>query len=931
MEALRAAVRVTLALMILAAACAPAAAGEAAGRGGEALRASGLPGGFCLHLGASDGKLTAELGASGKFLVHALVLDAKSLPAARAHVRSRKLYGRVSLDTGSFKRLPYAENLVNLLVVENPAALSAKGFSFKEAARVVSPNGLVCVGGKAEAGKLSAAGFQDVRNSGAWTTARKVRPKEMDEWTHWRYGPTRTATSKDMLVGPTDSMRWIDGPRRSRGHGSPPPGCVSAGGRLFYVYDYGPLFYTAPHSATLVARDAFSGVFLWKKPVECGIKYNSLLYPGRAIVATGDFLYAPLKAGGPLVKMDAATGREIKTYTGSKPDSVVHQGRHLLLLEKDTVRLIDEATGAERWKTVVGKYDNRVLVANGRVYVHVTRLTTILCLNLADGGEVWKRQDPSFISAEDGSTRWTHKYSMSGRGSTRNVFFSAGLVWVHNTRSSQGGGEGEAWHGVDPASGQLKKSIPVRFQDKCAPGKATERYLITGRMNFTDVKSGKTTTTCAARASCSFGAIPANGMNYTFPTDCRCFPQLKGIMGLGTLADGKPPEPDENGRLERGPGAASGPAAGAGDWPVYRGSPERRGSTDTAVPAEVREIWAVEAGGKLSAPTIAGGKVFVSSVDRHQVHGLDAADGKRLWTFETGGRVDGPPTYFRGLVLFGCRDGWFYCLSASDGKLVWRFRAAPADRRVISYGQPESAWPAPGSVLIFGGRAYVAAGRHTGLDGGIHLYCMDPASGKVHWQKKVPAVYYQDLLVKGRDYVFMGPRIKINPKDGAPVKIRDEDRFLRPAKSSPFIDDTYAVRTFWKYRQSSGQMLAADGKRVAGFTSFEDNSAKSSTTRPGQGDHKLFVDGAEGKGVENVALPIRPRALLLAADRVFLAGPEDAYPAKRSMLVCHSASDGKQLSKIEIASPPVFDGIAAANGRLYISTADGRLRCFGGK
>jgi outer membrane protein assembly factor BamB len=939
--------------LVLATACLLSAAAACTAEP-EVTRASGLSGGFCVHLGATDGKLTAELGASGKFLVHGLALDATTLKKARAHVRSKKRYGRVSLDTGSLRRLPYASNLVNLLVVENSGALAGKGFSWAEAARVVSPNGIVCVAGKVDAAKLTAAGFKDVKTRGAWTTARKPRPTEMDEWTHWRYSPTRTATSKDMLVGPISSMRWIDGPRRTRGHSSPPAGCVSAGGRLFYVYDYGPLFYTVPHRATLVARDAFSGVFLWKKPVVTDIKYSRLLYPGRALVARGDFLYAPLKAGGPLVKMTAATGKELKTYAGSKPESLIHLGKELLLLERDTLRLIDEASGVEKWKTVVGGYGNRILVADGRVYVHATRLTTIVCLDLTDGKEVWKRKDAVFnkrtcltgclagtlihsagslltgLSTKDGSTKWTHKYRMSGRSSPWNVFFSASLAWVHHAHDSYGRDKRDAWHGVDPATGQLKKNFPVNFQDKCAPGKATERYLITGRLNFTDVASGKTVTHGSARAPCGFGAVPANGMVYTFPTDCRCFPQLKGIMGLGTLVNGKPPAPDESARLQRGSGSASGPAVAPGDWPIYRGGPERLASTRSEVPAAPKELWAASIGSKLSPPTIAAGKVFVAAVNKHQVHALDASDGKRLWTFDTGGRVDGPPTYHRGLALFGCRDGWVYCVGADDGKLVWRFRAAPADRRVISHRQPESVWPVLGSVMVEGGRAYVTAGRHTGLDGGIFIYCLDPASGKVHWKSKFNGTRYQDMLVKGGDYLFMGTRIKINPKDGAQLKPRSE-RFLTPGTSSPFIDDTFSVRTSWIYPGATGQMLAVAGQKIVGFTCFEKLSSKSARTRPGKGDYKLFVRTGKGKGVSNIVLPIRPRGLVLAKEKAFLAGPEDAYPAKGFLLVCHSTVDGKELSRLKIAAAPVFDGMAGANRRLYISGVDGKLRCFGAK
>ena len=85
-------------------------------------------------------------------------------------------------------------------------------------------------------------------------------------------------------------------------------------------------------------------------------------------------------------------------------------------------------------------------------------------------------------------------------------------------------------------------------------------------------------------------------------------------------------------------------------------------------------------GGKLTAPVVAGGRVFVASVDTHTVHALDGSSGRTVWSFTAGGRIDSPPTIYRGLVLFGAADGNVYALRAGDGKLVWRFRAAPQAR-----------------------------------------------------------------------------------------------------------------------------------------------------------------------------------------------------------------------------------------------------------
>ena len=137
------------------------------------------------------------------------------------------------------------------------------------------------------------------------------------------------------------------------------------------------------------------------------------------------------------------------------------------------------------------------------------------------------------------------------------------------------------------------------------------------------------------------------------------------------------------------------------DWPTWRHDNLRSGYTETPVPAELKQAWQAQLGGKL----------FVASVNEHAVRALDALTGERLWSFTAGGRVDSPPTYHRGSVLFGSADGFVYCLRAADGALAWRFRVAPADRRTVAYEQVESLWPLHGSVLVQDGVAYCLAGR----------------------------------------------------------------------------------------------------------------------------------------------------------------------------------------------------------------------------
>jgi hypothetical protein len=104
-------------------------------------------------------------------------------------------------------------------------------------------------------------------------------------------------------------------------------------------------------------------------------------------------------------------------------------------------------------------------------------------------------------------------------------------------------------------------------------------------------------------------------------------------------------------------------------------------------------------------------------------------------------------------------------------------------------------------------------------------------------------------------------------------------------------------------------------------------------------------------------LPIFVRAIVLAGETLFVAGPPDlldeqqafrqiddpsimqnledqssSYKGERgAILMAVSAADGKTLAQYDLDNPPVFDGLIAAGNRLYIATTDGQVMCMAGK
>ena len=57
---------------------------------------------------------------------------------------------------------------------------------------------------------------------------------------------------------------------------------------------------------------------------------------------------------------------------------------------------------------------------------------------------------------------------------------------------------------------------------------------------------------------------------------------------------------------------------------------------------------------------------------------------------------------------------------------------------------------------------------------------------------------------------------------------------------------------------------------------------------------------------------------------------EAAFLGRQGALLCAvDANDGKPLAQYKLTPPPVFDGMIAAQGRLFVSLQNGSLVCLG--
>ncbi|HID23659.1 MAG TPA: class I SAM-dependent methyltransferase, partial [Planctomycetaceae bacterium] len=214
----------------------------------EILDAAGVTGGLIVHVGCGDGRLTLALHDAVRSLVHGLETDEGLVRKAREHIQAAGLYGPVSVELWSGGRLPYAENLVNLAVVESPRRVTDA-----EVMRVLVPGGVALI-----------------RQNDGWKKLVKQRSGELGQWTHFLHGPDNNAVAHDRRVGPPRRLQWLAAPRfaRSHEHLASVSVVVSAGGRLFAIVDEGPTeSVLLPSKWRLVARDAFNGVLLWKRSI----------------------------------------------------------------------------------------------------------------------------------------------------------------------------------------------------------------------------------------------------------------------------------------------------------------------------------------------------------------------------------------------------------------------------------------------------------------------------------------------------------------------------------------------------------------------------------------------------------------------------------------------------------------------------------------
>lgn len=368
-------------------------------------------GGLVIHVGCKDGQDTVKLCENEQILVQGIEPDGGLVAKARRLATDRGLDGRATFVQLQGDTLPYIDNLASAIVVEGESP-----FPKPEILRVLKPGGIGMI-----------VKQDETRAEPAVERFIKPWPDEIDEWTHYLHGADNNAVARDSVVGAPRSIQWVGSPNWTRSHHklNSISAVVTSGGRLFCILDEATAAnINVPSQWVIMARDAFSGVTLWKKPMKSWAWHLIRFRSGpaqvtRLLVAHGDRLYAPLGLNEPVSQIDAASGETMVTFSATQgAEEMILIDETLLVLcggpvaeqtvgtpafrerfknaNQKKLVAIDLSTGKTRWtwqNAAVNPLPETLASDGDGVYLQIDE--GVLCLDLQDGTQRWRYGDPA--------------------------------------------------------------------------------------------------------------------------------------------------------------------------------------------------------------------------------------------------------------------------------------------------------------------------------------------------------------------------------------------------------------------------------------------------------------------------------------------------------------------------------------------------------
>jgi outer membrane protein assembly factor BamB len=364
-------------------------------------------------------------------------------------------------------------------------------------------------------------------------------------------------------------------------------------------------------------------------------------------------------------------------------------------------------------------------------------------------------------------------------------------------------------------------------------------------------------------------------------------------------------------------------AIGTKPWSMWRHDPEHSAAGQSG-PANLTLRWKFTTGGGVaSSPSVADGRVYVGSQDKH-VYSIDAWTGALIWKFKTNSRIKSSPAVVNGKVYVGPDDGYVYCLNAYNGSLIWSAYAGGYVQAHFS-----AAVNLRSSPTVVGDRVYVGS-----LD--KNVYSLDANSGDVEWTYQTEGyITSSPAVVEGVVYI-----ISQEPDSGGLYMLNATNGDLIRRIQLPYVLANRGTDMHSSPAVAEGIIFAASNKQVyyginattgnVSWTFKDDDAEEFIIASPIYHDGKVFlvdqffivaVDAFNGDlawqtfvGTEFYVSPT------YADGKLYVTSDQ------RGMYVLN-ATDGSKISWFATASNS-WSSPTLYEGRVYVGNNDWNVYCL---
>lgn len=388
------------------------------------------------------------------------------------------------------------------------------------------------------------------------------------------------------------------------------------------------------------------------------------------------------------------------------------------------------------------------------------------------------------------------------------------------------------------------------------------------------------------------------------------------------------------------------------DWPMWRYDAGRTAATPEELPTRLYLQWTRELAPPRPAwpksqdrlqfdasyePIVAGNTLYVGSMVTDCVTAYDTNTGDEKWRFYTDGPVRFAPVAYKDKLYVASDDGYLYCLNTSSGVLIRKFLAGPAPNKVIGNDRLIGMWPVRGGPVLYEDTIYFAASIWPFM--GTFIYAIDAETGQVIWNNSGSGPTY--LLQPHSSPAFAG----VAPQG---YLVATEDKLLvSGGRSVPAAYDRKTGEFLYFHMNKYGKTGTCEVITSGDYffnrgTVHKLSDGFAVSNGPASVTEDEVIYGERGDTV--VAYKLDPGAkkattlwqasVLSEGDKIHLKAGSRLYCSNqkdKSIVFAVDVPIGNNKAKLSWRTR--IDGnvwsMSAANGKLFVTTLEGRMYCFG--